>query len=103
MRSTTKPPSRKRTLKVADRPGPEKHEAASDWTAYENGMRILQENPQLRPSKADSITKSLRRELMQKGLKGFKKGGPVTRTGIYKLHKGEHVVPARRRPAARKR
>lgn len=27
----------------------------------------------------------------------MKKGGPVKKTGIYKLHKGERVVPARRR------
>ena len=36
---------------------------------------------------------------------GFKNGGKVTRTGVYKLHKGEVVVPAsvvNRRPTKRK-
>jgi hypothetical protein len=28
------------------------------------------------------------------GIPGFKKGGKVKKTGIYKLHKGETVVPA---------
>lgn len=26
---------------------------------------------------------------------GFKHGGRVHRTGVYKLHRGEHVIPAR--------
>jgi hypothetical protein len=32
----------------------------------------------------------------------FKKGGKVKRTGLAKLHKGEKVVAARKRPAARR-
>jgi hypothetical protein len=38
--------------------------------------------------------------------KSMKKGGPVRKTGLYHLHKGEHVVPAKGRSgrkAGRKR
>lgn len=47
------------------------------------------------------ITSRLRRELEEKGLKGFKRGGKVGRTGVYKLHKGETVKPAARKADAR--
>ena len=30
-----------------------------------------------------------------RGLQGFKKGGKVKKTGVYKLHKGEKVVTAK--------
>lgn len=33
----------------------------------------------------------LRLELQEKGLKGFKRGGKVKKTGVYRLHKGERV------------
>lgn len=49
------------------------------------------------------ITERLRKELRDKGLKGFKRGGPVKRTGIYKLHRGERVIPARKRRSGRRR
>jgi hypothetical protein len=70
---------------------------ADDWTAYENAKQILDETPpnELAPSKAFAVTKELRRELQQKGLNGFKKGGPVKKTGPAMLHKGEYVVPAK--------
>lgn len=29
---------------------------------------------------------------------GFKKGGTVKKTAIYKLHKGETVIPAKKKP-----
>ena len=32
----------------------------------------------------------------------FKRGGRVKRTGIYKLHRGEHVVPARHKRRSRR-
>jgi hypothetical protein len=35
--------------------------------------------------------------LAQQYAGSMKKGGPVKKTGIYKLHKGERVVPARKR------
>ena len=34
--------------------------------------------------------------------KGFRKGGRVHRTGIYRLHKGERVIPARGRRRGRR-
>jgi hypothetical protein len=40
------------------------------------------------------ITRKLRQELVDKGIKGFKKGGKVTKTGKAKVHKGEFVVKA---------
>ena len=48
------------------------------------------------------ITDDLRKELERKGLRGFKRGGRVRRTGIYKLHAGEKVIPARKRRHRRK-
>jgi hypothetical protein len=32
----------------------------------------------------------------------FKKGGHVKKTGIYKLHKGEDVIPAKKKAMAKK-
>lgn len=32
----------------------------------------------------------------------FKKGGPVKKTGIYKLHRGERVIPAKKTAKRRK-
>jgi hypothetical protein len=40
----------------------------------------------------------MKREL----LGSFKKGGTVKKTGIYKLHKGEEVVPAKKKEMAGK-
>ena len=36
------------------------------------------------------------------GLEDFKKGGVVRKTGVYKLHRGERVVPAKPQGAARR-
>jgi len=36
--------------------------------------------------------------LSKNKIKSMKKGGKVHRTGIYKLHKGETVVPAKQSP-----
>jgi hypothetical protein len=55
--------------------------------------------------KAVKITGDLRKELESKGLKGFKRGGKVKKTGVYKLHKGEKVVTAKaaaKKPVAHK-
>lgn len=46
--------------------------------------------------KALDVTDALRRELAAKGLKGFKRGGKVKKTGVYKLHAGEKVVTAKK-------
>ena len=37
-----------------------------------------------------------------RGIAGFKRGGRVKRTGIYKLHAGERVIPARSRRRGRR-
>lgn len=34
---------------------------------------------------------------------GFKKGGTVKKTGIYRLHKGEKVIPAKKPTGSRGR
>jgi hypothetical protein len=34
------------------------------------------------------------RELAKETMGSFKRGGKVRRTGLYKLHKGERVIPA---------
>lgn len=62
-------------------------------TAYENVGQILREGGVTNPV-ANRVTDQLRKELRDKGLKGFKKGGKVKKTGVYKLHAGEKVVPA---------
>jgi hypothetical protein len=36
------------------------------------------------------------------GLEDFKKGGVVRKTGLYRLHRGEKVTPAKPQGAARK-
>jgi len=69
---------------------------ASQGSAYRNWQDILQEYGwQDRPSEEDAAvtTARLRKALQRSGLKGFKKGGRVPHTGVYKLHKGELVVP----------
>ena len=84
---------------MADKPS-----AASDTSADVNVKRIVGElsdmGVKLSPSqlsKIQSASESLREELQQKGLKGFKKGTKsVPKTGVYKLHKGEKVVPSKR-------
>jgi hypothetical protein len=84
-------------------------EPASDTSATRNVGRIKGETPDLVPGMPTTITRALRKELGEKGLKGFKRGGKVRRTGPAKLHKGERVLaakakkPATRKPAARRR
>jgi hypothetical protein len=36
------------------------------------------------------------RKILFSPVPGFKRGGDVKRTGVYKLHKGERVIPAGR-------
>jgi hypothetical protein len=50
------------------------------------------------------ITAKLRAELADKGLKGFKRGGKVKKTGVAKVHKGERVLTAKqaKKPAVKK-
>lgn len=69
---------------------------ASDLSASGNVWKLTR-GPDAETSdmyEAQDVTNKLRKELEAKGLKGFKKGGKVRKTGVYKLHKGEKVVPA---------
>ena len=82
-------------------------EAASDASAFRNADRITSEmeREQGRYLPRDFgrfTTNRLRKELSNRGLKGFKRGGRVHRTGIYKLHRGERVVPARSKRRSRR-
>ena len=65
-----------------------------------NSSRIAREmraeGSPMTTGRALSISNDLRDELGRVGIKGFKRGGRVHRTGIYKLHRGERVMPARR-------
>jgi hypothetical protein len=69
---------------------------ASVVTAKQNALKIAREPgpTSVGSSSAQSTTTDLRRELSDKGLPGFKKGGKVKKTGVYKLHKGEKVLTA---------
>jgi hypothetical protein len=84
---------------------------ASDRSAQENLFEIQRERGgkigELLPTLG--ISQSLRKELEDKGLKGFKRGGKVKKTGTAKLHKGERVLtkaqakkPAVKKAVARK-
>jgi len=67
---------------------------ASNLTALQNILDIEKEGGTTGALASKDITQDLRRELLQKGLKGFNRGGTVPKTGIYKLHKDEEVIPA---------
>lgn len=43
--------------------------------------------------------RELAKQMLTGGVPGMKHGGTVHATGIYKLHKGETVTPARKRNA----
>ena len=79
---------------------PGSRKPASDVTEAENLARIAREGSAI-GSRGINISGRLRQELEQKGLKGFKKGGRVRKTGVYKLHKGEKITPARKAAAAK--
>ena len=80
---------------------------ATDRTAAANTKRIRREmlrNEDRVPSLGDAnrMTCDLRDELGRAGIKGFRRGGRVHRTGIYRLHRGERVIPARGRRGRRR-
>ena len=58
---------------------------------------LIRNAPSTGNSNIDANAK-MKREL----LGSFKKGGTVKKTGIYKLHKGEEVVPAKKKEMASK-
>jgi len=80
---------------------------ASDTTASQNTKRIYREMlgaADRVPSLGDMNrrTQDLRDELGRAGIQGFRRGGRVHRTGIYRLHRGERVIPARSRRGKRR-
>jgi hypothetical protein len=42
------------------------------------------------------------RKMLFSPVPGFKRGGSVKRTGVYRLHKGERVIPASRSKRGRR-
>ena len=72
---------------------------ASRRSSLENvskiGAQDLGEGRAFPLTRAMDVSAALRDELEKKGLKGFKKGGKVKKTGPAMLHKGERVVPAK--------
>jgi hypothetical protein len=84
--------------------------AAGLSTAYENLLKLQRERGEKESDPFEGapadITRRLRDELSSKGLKGFRRGGRVKKTGVYKLHKGEKVITAKRiaakKPTVRK-
>ena len=78
--------------------------AASVSTRRVNAVKVAREPEtptQVGAGDAVAISEELAAELRSRGIKGFKKGGTVRRTGIYKLHKGEQVIPAGKARMAR--
>jgi hypothetical protein len=51
-----------------------------------------------RETRADKVFKGVdeARKMLFSPVPGFKRGGVVRKTGTYKLHRGERVIPARR-------
>ena len=78
---------------------------ASTVTAKQNALKIAREPgpTSVGSASAQDTTTDLRRELKSKGLQGFKKGGNVKKTGVYKLHKGEKVLTAKQAKGKTKR
>lgn len=87
-------------------PEPGARTPASSYTASLNAMEIARD-PEVRGafalplSRSARITNELRDELESRGLRGFRRGGRVKRTGVYKLHAGERVIPRGRRRGRR--
>lgn len=69
--------------------------AASDRTASQNIWKIGRDKDTPKPldmKGALGLSDKLRKELSDKGMPGFKRGGKVKKTGPYKLHAGERVL-----------
>ena len=75
---------------------------ASDVTAEENLQELMKEMPQMTP-RARHLSGQLRQQLREAGLKGFKRGGKVQKTGVAKVHKGERVITVKqaKKPAVK--
>lgn len=61
---------------------------------YQNLWKLGRETGK-NPTELLGPSQKLRQELEEKGLKGFKRGGRVKKTGPAKLHKGERVLTAK--------
>ena len=87
---------------------PGSREPAGAMTSVNNLTRIEQEGnrrwraPEYRANV--DITNRLRDEVrgLGGGFESFRRGGRVHRTGVYKLHRGERVIPARGRRRGRR-
>jgi len=74
---------------------------ATDMSAAIN-MGMLRREGLTIGRKESEVADKIRKELKEKGLKGFKKGGKVKKAGVYKLHKGEKVITAKQAAASKK-
>ena len=81
---------------------PDARDPASAISAMRNTRIIAGESGRRATVDDYATTSRLRRELREKGIQGFRRGGRVHRTGIYKLHRGERVIPARSRRGRRR-
>jgi hypothetical protein len=81
---------------MADKP-------ASSRTAIANIAQLMREGSLSNLKTGADVTRALRSELAAKGLKGFKRGGKVKKTGVAKLHKGERVLTAKQAKAMPKK
>jgi hypothetical protein len=77
---------------------------ASEISAFKNLLKLRGEPGARDMLTSESISSALRKELDAKGLKGFKRGGKVKKTGVAKVHKGERVLTSKqaKRPAVRR-
>jgi hypothetical protein len=77
---------------------------ASSRTAGENIARLSHEPDTPFMDAMERITTKLRKELEDKGLRGFKRGGRVKKTGVAKVHRGERVLTKKQaaKPAVKK-
>ena len=84
-------------------PEPGYRTPADNWTALSNLQRLQRQGdiPRRGFGQAAETTDALREELRDKGLPGFKRGGRVHRTGLYKVHAGERIVSRGRRRGRR--
>ena len=73
---------------------------ASRWQRSLNTRQILGEmraqGRRIPDNDAHAASRDLARRMDEIGIPGFKRGGRVHRTGIYRLHRGERVIPARK-------
>ncbi len=68
---------------------------ATEKSAMNNVLKIGRKDNGLNIDARAMISQQLRNELREKGLQGFRRGGKVKKTGVYKLHKGEKVLTRR--------